>query len=52
MNAGTTAARVYDALKALLLSGTVIPGGHLEPARLAENLASSVTPVPASSLRS
>ncbi|WP_067736050.1 GntR family transcriptional regulator [Novosphingobium naphthalenivorans] len=45
MNAGTTAGRVYDALKALLLSGAVPPGEHLEPARLAEGLASSVTPV-------
>lgn len=45
MNAGTTAGRVYDALKAMLLSGAVPPGEHLEPARLAEGLASSVTPV-------
>jgi DNA-binding FadR family transcriptional regulator len=45
MNSGATAERVYDALKALLLSGAIPPGERLEPARFAEDLASSVTPV-------
>lgn len=45
MNAGATAERVYHALKRRLLSGEFVPGGRLEPARLSESLASSVTPV-------
>ncbi|WP_160296913.1 GntR family transcriptional regulator [Sphingomonas sp. ERG5] len=40
-----TAERVYDALKSRLLSGALLPGERLEPARFAEELASSVTPV-------
>jgi DNA-binding FadR family transcriptional regulator len=45
MNSGVTAERVYDAVKQRLLSGAIIPGERLEPARFAEELASSVTPV-------
>jgi len=45
MNAGVTSERVYDALKARLLGGAVLPGERLEPKRLASLLASSVTPV-------
>ena len=45
MNAGTTAERIYEQLKDLLLSGPIRPGTRLEPARLAGNLSSSVTPV-------
>ena len=45
MNSGVTADRVYDALKRRLLSGTLMPGERLEPARFAEQLASSTTPV-------
>lgn len=45
MSSGVTADRVYDALKRHLLSGAILPGERLEPARFAEALASSVTPV-------
>lgn len=45
MNAGTTAKRVYRELKDVLLSGAIRPGTRLEPARLADELTSSVTPV-------
>jgi DNA-binding FadR family transcriptional regulator len=45
MNSGATADRVYDALKRRLLSGALVPGQKLEPAPLAEDLISSVTPV-------
>lgn len=45
MNAGVTSERVYDALKARLLSGGVLPGERLEPGAFAEMLGSSVTPV-------
>ncbi len=45
MNAGVTSERVYDALKARLLSGDILPGERLEPAAYAETLGSSVTPV-------
>ncbi|MFA4841629.1 MAG: GntR family transcriptional regulator [Agrococcus sp.] len=45
MNAGVTSERVYDALKARLLGGGVLPGERLEPKKLASLLASSVTPV-------
>lgn len=45
MSSGVTADRVYDALKRRLLSGTILPGERLEPARFAEALASSATPV-------
>lgn len=45
MNSGVTAERIYDALKRRLLSGDVLPGDKLEPARFADELSSSVTPV-------
>jgi DNA-binding GntR family transcriptional regulator len=45
MNSGVTAERVYDALKRRLLSGDLLPGERLEPARFAAELTSSVTPV-------
>lgn len=45
MNSGVTAGRVYDALKGRLLSGDLLPGDKLEPARFADELSSSVTPV-------
>lgn len=45
MNSGVTAERVYDALKRRLLAGELQPGEKLEPARFAEDLNSSVTPV-------
>ncbi len=46
--AGATAERVYEALKALVLRGAFRPGSRLDPAVLADQLASSVTPVRAS----
>ncbi|OYW87555.1 MAG: hypothetical protein B7Z20_04860 [Sphingobium sp. 32-64-5] len=49
MNAsGPTAERVYEALKAYILRGAFRPGARLDPAALAEQLDSSVTPVRAS----
>lgn len=45
MNSGVTSERVYDALKRRLLAGELQPGEKLEPARFAEELNSSVTPV-------
>lgn len=45
MSSGVTSERVYDALQRRLLSGAHLPGERLEPARFAEELASSVTPV-------
>lgn len=45
MNAGVTSERVYEALKARLLGGEVLPGERVEPKKLASLLASSVTPV-------
>lgn len=45
MNAGTTAERVYDSLKRALASGSFAPGARLEPARLAQELSSSATPI-------
>lgn len=45
MNSGATSERVYDTLKDRLLSGVMLPGERLEPAALAEELNSSVTPV-------
>lgn len=45
MNAGVTSERVYEALKARLLAGDVLPGERLEPKKLAARLASSVSPV-------
>ena len=45
MNSGPTSERVYDTLKHRLLSGEMLPDGKLEPAALAVELNSSVTPV-------
>ncbi|PJI87185.1 GntR family transcriptional regulator [Sphingomonas koreensis] len=45
MNAGVTSERIYDAIKARLLSGEILPGTRLEPAAFAELVGSSVTPV-------
>ncbi|TPG42693.1 GntR family transcriptional regulator [Sphingomonas koreensis] len=45
MNSGQTTERVYDRLKQQLLSGALVPGERLEPVALADNLASSATPV-------
>lgn len=43
--AGATAERVYEALKTHVLRGAFRPGVRLDPAVLADQLASSVTPV-------
>lgn len=45
MNPGATSERVFDALKHEVLSGERAPGTKLEPALLADQLNSSVTPV-------
>jgi len=45
MNAGPTATRIYDALRAIVLSRDFRPGDRLDAALLAERLGSSVTPV-------
>ncbi len=45
MNSGLTSERVYEALKRRLLSGAMLPDEKLEPAVLAAELNSSVTPV-------
>jgi len=45
MNPGATADRVYEAIKHRLLSGAVPPGARLDPARFADDLNSSKTPV-------
>ena len=45
MNAGVTAERVYQALKAKIMGREFRPGDRLDPAALAAPLASSVTPV-------
>lgn len=45
MNAGATTSRVYDAIKYGILSRAHRPGDRLDPALLAADLASSVTPV-------
>ncbi|HLZ79580.1 MAG TPA: GntR family transcriptional regulator [Sphingomonas sp.] len=45
MNAGATAERVHEALKARIMGGEFRPGDRLDPAVLAAPLASSVTPV-------
>lgn len=45
MNPGATSERVFDALKREIVSGERTPGTKLEPAALAEQLNSSVTPV-------
>lgn len=43
--AGPTAERIYEALKAYVLRGVFRPGARLDPAVLADQLNSSVTPV-------
>lgn len=45
MNSGATAERVYEALRRQILTRGFRPGDRLDPAALAETLASSVTPV-------
>jgi DNA-binding transcriptional MocR family regulator len=45
MNAGATTARVYETLKELVTCREFRPGDRVDPAALAERLASSVTPV-------
>lgn len=45
MNSGTTAERVYDAVKRRVLTGTYRPGERIEVAALADALDSSNTPV-------
>lgn len=51
MNAGPRSRQAYDDLKRLLLSGTIPPGERLDPARLAEDLVSGLTPVREALLR-
>jgi len=45
MNSGLTSERVYETLKRRLLDNEFRPGERLEPALLADGVASSVTPV-------
>lgn len=45
MNAGQTAERVYRAIKTRVIAGEFIPGDRLDPAQLADEVSSSVTPV-------
>ncbi len=45
MNSGATADRVYDAIKRRIKERAFHPGERLDPALLADELASSVTPV-------
>ena len=45
MSPGATMERVYRDLKARIMDGAFAPGERLDPARLAENLAASTTPV-------
>lgn len=45
MNAGQTAERVHETLKARILGRAFRPGERLDPAQLASTLAASVTPV-------
>jgi len=45
VNPGATSERVFDALKRDVVSGDLAPGTKLEPAALAEQFNSSVTPV-------
>lgn len=45
MNSGATAERVYDTLKRRILDRAFRPGERLDPARLVDDLHSSVTPV-------
>ena len=45
MNAAATMARVYQAVKARVMGGSFAPGDRIDPARLAPDLAASVTPI-------
>ncbi|MBY8823267.1 GntR family transcriptional regulator [Sphingomonas colocasiae] len=45
MNAGLTMERVYDALRHRIVQGELAPGTRLDPARLAQDLNASATPV-------
>lgn len=45
MSPGPTFDRVYVALKEQLTSGRFVPGEHLEPAALGDELSASITPV-------
>ena len=45
MSPANTMARVYTALKEQVLSGAVTPGDRLDPAKIAADLAASITPV-------
>ena len=45
MNSGPTSERVYGALRERILANAFAPGARLDPAVLASELASSVTPV-------
>lgn len=45
MSPGPTFDRVYLALKDQLMDGSFVPGDHLEPAVIGEDLNSSITPV-------
>ncbi|MGK6321367.1 GntR family transcriptional regulator [Sphingomonas sp. DT-204] len=45
MNSGTTTERVYEALKLTIMRRGIRPGARLDPAVLAAELGSSVTPV-------
>lgn len=51
MNAGPRSSQAYDDLKRLLLSGMIAPGERLDPARLAGDIVSGVTPVREALLR-
>jgi hypothetical protein len=51
MNAGPRSSQAYDDLKRLLLSGKIPPGERLDPARLADDLVSGVTPIREALLR-
>lgn len=45
MSPAGTMARVYQALKARVMAGAFAPGERIDPARLAPELAASVTPI-------
>ena len=45
MSPSGTMARVYAALKTQIMAGMIAPGDRLDPSRLSDDLAASVTPV-------
>lgn len=45
MNSGPTSERVYDAIRRRILARAFHPGERLDPALLAQDLASSITPI-------